>query len=171
VSRRHPNVVNTDEMDWSGPPRVGPPPFKAQVKRLASVAGGRGLGANLFRVPAGSTAVPLHAHHANEEAIYVLEGKGTLRLGGKRIDVRAGDWITLLPGADYAHQLLADRGDDLLYLCMSTMLDVEVVTYPDSGKILAAAGPPGPSAIRAMFRAADGGVDYFEGEGDPAQKA
>jgi uncharacterized cupin superfamily protein len=171
VSRRHPNVVNVDEVDWWSPPKAGPPPFKGEVKRLAAVAGGRGLGANLFRVPAGGIAVPMHAHHANEEAIYVLEGTGTLRIGSKRVEVRAGDWIALLPGADYAHQLLADRGDDLSYLCVSTMLDVDVITYPDSGKILASAGPPGPGSIRAMFRAADGGVDYFEGEGSPSQRA
>lgn len=166
MTRRHPNVVNVDEVDWGGLPRVGPPPFKGQVKRLAAVAGGRGLGASLLRVPAGGVAFPMHAHHANEEAIYVLEGKGTLRLGHKRVEVRPGDWIALPPGEDHAHQLLADRGDDLSYLCVSTMLDVEVVTYPDSGKLMAAAGPAATGGIRAVFRLADGGVDFFEGEGE-----
>jgi uncharacterized cupin superfamily protein len=165
MSRRHPNVVNIDEIDWSGPPRPGPPPFKGEVKRLSAVAGGKGLGANLFRVPPGGTAVPLHAHHANEEAVYVLQGRGTLRLGSKRVEIRPGDWIALPPGAEHAHQIFADQGEELLYLCVSTMNEVDIVTYPDSKKLLAIAGAAA-GGMRTMFRSADGGVDYFEGEGD-----
>jgi uncharacterized cupin superfamily protein len=166
VTRRHPNVVNVDEVDWWAPPKAGPPPFTSQAKRLSAVAGGRGIGANLFRVPAGGTAVPMHAHHANEEAIYVLQGRATLRIGQKRVEVRAGDWIALPPGKDHAHQLLADQGEEITYLCVSTMIEVDVVTYPDSKKLLATAGPAAAGSLRAMFRLADGGVDYFEGEGE-----
>ena len=72
----------------------------------------------------------MHAHHANEEAIYLLEGRGSLRIGHTLVEVRPGDWIALPPGAEGAHQLLADRGEELTYLCMSTTLDVEVGHVP-----------------------------------------
>jgi uncharacterized cupin superfamily protein len=165
VSRRHPNVVNVDEVDWWRWPKPAPRPFEGDAKRLSAVAGGKGLGANLFRVPPGGTAVPLHAHHANEEAVYVLQGRGTLRIGGKHVEVRPGDWIALPPGAEFAHQIFADKGEELLYLCVSTMNEVDVITYPDSKKLLAVAGAA-TGGIRSMFRLADGGVDYFEGEGE-----
>jgi hypothetical protein len=42
---------------------------------------------------------------------------------------------------------------------------VDIVTYPDSKKLLAVAGAAA-GGLRTMFRTADGGVDYFEGEGD-----
>jgi uncharacterized cupin superfamily protein len=162
--RRHANVVNLDESEQWTPPRAGPPPFGATVKRLAALAGGKKLGANHYRVAAGQTAVPLHAHLANEEAIFVLEGRGTLRIGNERVAVRAGDWISLPVGEEHAHQLLADQGEELAYLCISTMNDVEVVTYPDSNKLMAAAGM-GPGGMRKIFRKADGNVDYWDGEG------
>lgn len=164
-TRRHPNVVNADELEPFAPPGKRPPPFAGDAKRLAVAAGGKHLGASLFRVPAGGTAVPMHAHHANEEAVYVLEGRGTLRLGKDRVEVRPGDWIAMPPGPDHAHQLLADRGEALLYLCVSTMLETEVVTYPDSNKLLAVSRSS-PVPLRAMFRQSDGGVDYFDGEGE-----
>jgi len=110
--------------------------------------------------------VPLHAHHVNEEAIFMLEGEGTLRLGTERVPVRVGDWIALPPGEGHAHQLLADRGVDIAYLCVSTMKPVDVVTYPDSQKVLAAVGAFGQSSFRKMFWQKDGDVPYFAGEGE-----
>ena len=164
--RRHANVVNADELDAWSPPKAGPPPFKAAVRRLGSSAGAKHLGCNLFEVPAGAAAVPMHAHLANEEAIYLLEGHGTLRIGDARVAVRPGDWVSFPPGPGNAHQLVADRGEALRYLCVSTMIETEVVTYPDSKKLLAASGNAPGASFRMMFRQADGGVDYFEGEGE-----
>ena len=166
TTRRHAHVVNLDELEPWAPPKPGPAPFGGFGKRIGHAAAGQALGANHFRVPAGRTAVPLHAHHNNEEAIFVLEGEGTLRIGDERVLVRAHDWIALPAGEACAHQLLADRGSELGYLVVSTMNPVDVVTYPDSGKLMAAAGPP-PAGLRAMFRRADGAVDYWEGEGEP----
>ena len=58
--RRHTNVVNLDEIEPWTPPAAGPPPFGASVKRVASAAGSKQIGANLFHVPAGKTAVGLN---------------------------------------------------------------------------------------------------------------
>jgi uncharacterized cupin superfamily protein len=162
--RRHANVVNIDEIEPRTPPSPGPARFGASVKRLAVAAGGSKLGANLFQVPAGKTAVPHHAHLGNEEAIYLLRGRGTLRIGNDRVEVRPGDWIALPTGEAHAHQLLADQGEELEYLCISTMNEVDVVTYPDSGKLLAAFGGHPPAGTRKMFRLEDSGVDYWDGE-------
>jgi hypothetical protein len=51
---------------------------------------------------------------------------------------------------------------------MSTKHSVEVVGYPDSGKIGAAGAPAGSSFfdtpwVRALFRT-ESGVDYYDGE-------
>jgi uncharacterized cupin superfamily protein len=115
------------------------------------------------------TSVPLHAHHANEEAIYVLRGEATSTIGDAKVVVREGDWIALPAGEAHAHQMVADRGVDVAYLCVSTKHAVEVVTYPKSGKLLALAGPRGAGGLRHMFRRADGDVDYFEGEREDAK--
>lgn len=167
MARRHPTVVNLDEAEPFVPPGERPAPFGGVAKRLGAATGGKGLGCSHFRIPAGKTGVPLHAHHINEEAIFVLEGEGTLRVGAERVAVRAGDWIALLPGEAHAHQLLADRGAEIAYLCVSTMTPADIVTYPDSGKILAAVGSFGQSSLRKMFWQKDGDVPYFAGEGEP----
>jgi uncharacterized cupin superfamily protein len=167
--KRHPNVANLDEVDTFTPPSPGPPPFKAGAKRLASATGGKRIGANYFQVPAGHTAVPMHAHHNNEEAIFVLKGRGTLRIGSERVGVRPSDWISLPAGAEYAHQLLADQGEELSYLVISTMNEADIITYPDSDKVLAVVGSPA-TGFRKMFRLPDGNVGYWEGEGDAAKK-
>lgn len=164
--KRHANVANIDELEPWAPPAAGPRPFSATVKRLAGATGGVNLGANLFTVPAGSTAVPMHAHHNNEEAIFVLRGHATLRIGQDRIAVRPNDWIALPAGEAYAHQLLADQGEEISYLVISTMNSVDVVTYPDSDKLMVAVGKHPPAGIRQIFRRADGNVDYWAGEGD-----
>lgn len=162
--RRHPNVVNLDELEPAARPGTPPPPFAASAKRLGAETGASQLGANFFMVPEGKTAVPLHAHHNNEEAIFIHEGRGTLRIGKERVLVRAGDYIALPAGEAYAHQLLADQGTALAYLCLSTMLPVEVVTYPDSNKLMASV--QGPVPLRKLFHIEAGNVDYWEGEGD-----
>jgi uncharacterized cupin superfamily protein len=109
----------------------------------------------------------MHAHLNNEEAIFMLHGRGTLRIGKERVPVRPGDWIALPAGEEHAHQLLADQGEELSYLAISTMNDADIVVYPDSGKAQAAAGVPG-AGFRKIFRLADGNVGYWEGEGTRA---
>jgi len=162
---RHPNVINVDELDFGVAPKPGPAPFGGNVKRLAGSSGAQKLGANWFSVPAGSTLAPLHAHHNNEEAIFLLAGQGTLQIGDAKVPLRAGDWVSLPAGEAHAHQLFADQGVALEYLAISTMNEVDLITYPNSEKLLATVRLPAPNGLRKMFRAADGDVDYWEGEG------
>ena len=75
-----------------------------------SSAGGEKLGCSLYEVPPGRRAWPYHYHLANEEAIYVLEGSGTLRIGGEEIRVSQGDYVALPASAQAAHQLVNDSG-------------------------------------------------------------
>ena len=131
---------------------------------------GRGDFANMFvfEVAPGKRAWPFHYHFANEEAVYILEGSGTLRLGGEQIEVRAGHFMTFRTGADHAHQLINTGSTPLRYICFSTMHSPEVAGYPDSGKlgIIAGRAPGGSgrvSAMRKCFKESSE-VDYFEGE-------
>ena len=83
-----------------------------RLRQLGKPAGSRALGATLTEVAPGAVSFPRHAHHANEEAIYVLSGSGEARIGEERVAVRPGDWIAL-PGRPLARapdgQLLSDR--------------------------------------------------------------
>lgn len=163
--KRPPNIVNVEALDWvDGGNGVR---FESSRKSFTHATNGEKLGCSLFRVPPGKAAFPAHLHYGNEEAIYILAGEGTLRLGNQRHPVGPGDYIALPPGR-VAHQLLNSGAGPLEYLCFSTMIQPEVVEYPDSGKVgaIAGAAPGGDQTGRNVygFYNRDSAVDYYEGE-------
>jgi uncharacterized cupin superfamily protein len=163
MSRRHPNLTNIDELEWADGPAHGSR-FGSKTKRLGAATGGKGLGCSLYEVQPGKRAFPFHAHVANEEAIYVLEGSGTIRIGAAEIPVRAGDYVALLRGEDHAHQLINTSSAALRYLCMSTLNAPELAFYPDSNKLGVLGGELAPLRLIVKRGQPQGMVDYFEGE-------
>jgi uncharacterized cupin superfamily protein len=87
VADRPSNVVGEGDFGWSEQ-RHGKK-FGHRRKPLGSTAGGQRVGCSLYEVEPGRAAFPRHYRLANEEAIYVLEGSGTLRLGRERRGGRA----------------------------------------------------------------------------------
>ena len=159
------NVVGEGDLEWSEQ-RHGER-FGHLRKRLASAAGGLKVGCSLYEVEPGRAAFPRHYHLANEEAIYVLEGSGTLRLGreGKEVGVSRGDYAALPTGADGAHQLVNTSDSVLRYLCLSIAVEPDVLVYPDSGKVGvyagSASGNPEEEEVFAEFLRSDVGVGYY----------
>ena len=142
--------------------------FECQIAPVGGELESRKLGFNVTVIPPGKRAFPYHAHHGNEEMFFILEGEGSIRIAGTVHKVRKGDFISLPPGRDSAHQIINDSKAPLRYLAVSTMELPEVVEYPDSGKLGVTAGthggrPPSEGSIRHFTRLKDG-VDYWEGE-------
>jgi uncharacterized cupin superfamily protein len=163
MGTQHPNVTNIDELDWTAMEYGSQ--FASRSKRLGAAASGKRLGCTLYEVAPGKRAFPLHAHLANEEAIYVLDGQGLMRIGDGEKVVRSGHYIALPIGQ--AHQLINTSSAPLRYLCFSTMVTPEVALYPDSDKLGILSGEPAP--MRAVFKRSGAGTtmaDYFEGEGN-----
>lgn len=134
------------------------PLYEARGARLSSGSAARKLGGGFDVVPPGKRACPYHFHHNQEELFVIVRGRGALRVAGELIPVEAGDVIFLPPGPELAHQLVNDSDEPLEYLSFSTQEAVDVIEYPDSGKILARA--PG---VHSMF-VAGAAVDYWERE-------
>lgn len=165
MERRHKNVVNVAEVE-AAPMANGR--FTHTDRRLAMAAGAKQLGCSHYEVPPGKTAFPCHFHCANEEAIFILEGEGTARIGPDKVAVKAGDFIAMPTGPEHAHQLLNTGTATLKYLAFSTMHTTEVVGYPDSKKLAARAAGSVAEAfakpwVRHIWKEAPP-VDYFEGE-------
>jgi uncharacterized cupin superfamily protein len=166
MSPSHPHVVHAEDLAWtelSHGRRVA-----LKRKQLGAAAHGRKLGCSLVELSPGRRSWPLHYHLGNEEAVYVLSGTGTLRLGTETVTVRAGDYVALPPGEACAHQLLNDGAEPLRYLCFSTMEAPDVLVYPDSRKVgvFAGAAPGGDKAARTLqaYLPLSAEVDYWEGE-------
>jgi uncharacterized cupin superfamily protein len=131
-------------------------------RRLGRAAGGEGLGCTWFEVPPGKTTFPLHYHCNNEEAAFILEGEGRLRIGKDTVPIRAGDYLAFPAGPESVHQIINTGTGPLRYLGLSTLHPVDVVGYPDSNKILARYVREEP-VVRAVFRA-ETAVDYYDRE-------
>lgn len=132
--------------------------------------GGRKLGAGHWIVPPGRASVPYHAHLVNEELVFVLGGEIHVRLDGEVYALAAGDLVALPPGPASAHQLLNHSERPANLIMVSTMIEREVVDYPDSGKRgVAVAGLAGDTPMTRIMLQGDRllGADpstYFEGE-------
>jgi uncharacterized cupin superfamily protein len=97
---------------------------------------------------------PYHVHHGVEEWLIVLDGSPTMRHAGLERVLNPGDVICFQPGLQGAHQV---RGPGTVLILSSEVRGPQTSEYPDSGKV-------GVSHPRAIFRAEDGDVDYWEGE-------
>jgi len=136
-----------------------PPLYDTECARLAAGTAAVALGMSIDVVAPGMRGCPYHLHHAEEEAFVVLEGRGTLRVAGELLEIKAGDVAFLPAGPDYPHQIINTSDAPLKYLSISTRARPEIVEYPDSGKYLAM---PGAGSGRMARIAPD--LDYWDGE-------
>jgi uncharacterized cupin superfamily protein len=127
AGERPANVVSRDSVD------TGPFPG-AEVRALGRAGGSVKAGLNHVVLPAGSHGAPAHCHALEEELFYVLEGAGTLGLGGERHALRPGDVVARPPSTGVAHSLTAE-GAGLTYLAYGTREPGDSVYYPDAGEV------------------------------------
>lgn len=104
-------------------------------KKLAPAAGGEDIGCSLYELPEGDRSWPYHSHTGNEEALFVLDGRGTLRLNDETVHLEAGDYVALPADDRGARRIINDSKGPVQYLMISTMNDPDVTVYPDSGKV------------------------------------
>lgn len=156
--------VNESDLEWNTLER-GETEFRR--KRLSDAAAGDDVGCSLYELPPGKKSWPYHYHSGNEEALYVLAGKGRLRGAEGEVPIEAGDYAAFPAGREGAHRVINDSDDPLRYLMISTMNEPDVGVYPDSDKVTLFGGsPPGGRGERTLsgsYRREDA-VDYWEGE-------
>ena len=139
--------------------------FAASEAAVGAPLGLKGVGAKLYIVPPGKTAVPFHRHHTADEMFVILSGSGVYRIGDRRLPFGAGDCLGAPAGGD-AHQIINTGGEPLRYLAISNNTIADVVEYVDSGRIRVDVGASGFHEHNATF--GQGGklqpFDYWEGE-------
>src|SRR5262249_13309197 len=108
-----------------------------------------------------------------EEALFILEGAGRLRVGNATVDVRAGDYVGLPPGPDSPHALTNTGTTLLRYLALSSPAaasTLDVVAYPDSKKVAYVSGVDPAKGFRGgawllgIVRSDAPSLDYYDGE-------
>lgn len=123
----------------------------------------RKLGASFDILAPGKRGCPYHLHHAQEEMFVILEGRGTLRVAGEVLALKAGDVIFIPTGPEYPHQILNTSDAPLKYLSVSTKESPEICEYPDSGKFMAEGSLQSSQPFEMIDRRGPG-LDYWEGK-------
>ena len=156
-------VINIDDVSLLE--RGNGKKFAVKWGRVAPTLGLKGLGCAIHVVPPGKAAFPFHRHHVADELFFIVSGKGEYRYGDERYPLRAGDLVSAPAGAK-PHQIINTGGEDLRYLGISTMSGVDIVDYPDSGKVGVAAGIKNADFKTATYVAMGRitAADYFDGE-------
>ncbi len=111
-------------------------------------------GVNVIRIPPGKESFVHHVHLVDEEWMYVLSGKGELRIGDERFAVGPGDFAGF-PPRTHAHHLRNAGTEELVYLSGGEAVDIGISDFPDLGKRLVVAGQ------EAKVYPLDSGKDLF----------
>ena len=150
-------IVRTKDMEWAEGMKRG------QYAQRRKPLGGEKLSCGLWELAPGKKSFPFHGHYVTEEAMYVLSGSAKVRTPEGETAIGEGDFVSFPPGAG-AHQLMNDGTVPLVYIAISATFGVDIVEYPDSGKLACTVGTL-PKAKRHIFRLKDE-AQYFEGEKD-----
>ena len=161
-------VMNLDEVAFDDIEENGL--YTSSRGQISDHIGARDLGYNLTVLPPGKAQCPFHNHHGEEEMFFILEGEGELRFGSERYPIRKHDVIACPPGGpEVAHQIINTGSTTMRYLALSTIVEVEACEYPDSQKVLIAAGKRGQRGLRKIVRA-ESTVDYYDRENTQAPR-
>jgi uncharacterized cupin superfamily protein len=142
------------------------PGFECLRARIGRQAGAERLGASVWDVPPGQAAYPYHYHHVEEELLFVLAGRPSLRTPEGWRDLEPGEAVGFRVGERGAHQLVNRTDEPARLLVVSTSGAPEVCVYPDSDKIGVYESRPAGGGLREIFRRRDV-VDYYDGEQAP----
>jgi uncharacterized cupin superfamily protein len=117
------------------------------------------LGGSVYVIPPGQSSWPYHWHHGNEELVLVLAGTPTLRRPEGERELGRGDVVLFKRGPEGAHKLTNHGDEPARVLIFSSQHSPDLVTYPDSDKVLASS-----KFGRFRFKAEAGNEEYWEGE-------
>jgi uncharacterized cupin superfamily protein len=102
------------------------------TKSLGDACGLKEIGVHLVRLERGRESTEYHAHHHDEEWIYILAGRGMAEIGGRKIEVKAGDFMGFVAASE-PHTMSNPFEEDLVYLVGGTRHAYDVVDYPRKG--------------------------------------
>jgi len=104
-------------------------------KSLGDAAGLKNIGIHLITIAPGDKSTEFHTHRYEEEALYVLSGRGTEVMGDTEHKIGPGDFIGFPAGGE-AHETVNDGSEPLVCLVIGQRLAQDVVDYPRKRKRL-----------------------------------
>lgn len=113
-----------------------PEPFASRMagrakRPLGNVFGLSNFGVNLTRLAPGAVSALRHAHSKQDELIYVLEGRPTLRTDAGDTELWPGMCAGFRAGSGDAHQLVNRTAEEVVFLEVGDRTTGDEGTYPD----------------------------------------
>jgi uncharacterized cupin superfamily protein len=130
---------------------------------LGPSLGASGWGGTVYELRPGERICPYHWHVAEEEWLLVLSGAPTLRDPDGEQVLRPWDVAVFRRGAVGAHEVRNDTDTTLQVLMVSTISNLEICVYPDSGKI-GASWLDADGTVKGLRNRPENNLDYFDGE-------
>lgn len=110
--------------------------YEYYKRELVPKGAARQCAVSLYEIPPGKAAYPYHYHTQNEESFYIISGQGILKTPEDEKLITAGDFLFFPAEEAGAHKLTnASETEPLIYLDYDSYNEIDVVFYPDSGKI------------------------------------
>ncbi len=106
-----------------------------RAEQVLARAGAHEIGGTLYELAPGHEGLPLHVHHAMEEAAIVIAGTPTLRTLEGESQLAPGDVVVFARGRRGGHTLCNRSSEVVRYLMLSTKAVPEVVEYPEDGTV------------------------------------
>jgi uncharacterized cupin superfamily protein len=119
--------------EWTDVPR-----FAVRYRHLSLAALGESyrVGVAIEELEPGRQSAPAHWHVFEEEHIYLLEGRLTVRIGAERYEMSAGDYVCFPAGQKAGHCLLNNSAATCRYVIVGERNPNDVAVYTDTGKVL-----------------------------------
>ncbi len=102
------------------------------ARGLSDACGLKQIGVHLVRLEPGRESTEYHTHTHDEEWIYILSGRVMAEIGGRKAEVKAGDFMGFVASSPY-HTMTNPFTQDLVYLVGGTRHSYDVVDYPRRG--------------------------------------
>jgi uncharacterized cupin superfamily protein len=136
MSQPYPIAVVATEVPARAKATNYPEPFASRVsgreKRvLGDLFGLKNFGVNLTRLAPKAISSVRHAHAKQDEFVYVLQGRPTLRTDEGATQLAPGMCAGFRAGSGNAHQLVNETNEDVVYLEIGDRTPGEEVIYPD----------------------------------------
>jgi uncharacterized cupin superfamily protein len=119
--------VAYDESDPEG--------FRSGGARLGPLLGAAMTGASVYELPPGQAICPYHYEYGEEEWLFVLDGRPTLRHPEGTDQLDPWDAVCFPTGPEGAHAVSNGTDQTVRVLMFSTRNQPAAAVYPDSGKI------------------------------------
>ncbi|WP_104402215.1 cupin domain-containing protein [Vibrio penaeicida] len=101
---------------------------KRTNKSLGDLAGIKGFGFHIIEIQPGFESTEHHVHYFEDECVYVLEGRGTARIGDEELMIEVGDFIGYPAGGE-AHSIINKSDVTLRCIVVGERLDHDVADY------------------------------------------